>query len=84
VLSPATAAVDLREKWAVYKALPSLRYYLLVDSERLWAKVYFRGDDAAWYEQELGERDQLEVACAGTHVRLTLDDLYEDTGLLRV
>jgi Uma2 family endonuclease len=84
VLSPATAAVDLREKWAVYKALPSLRYYLLVDSERLWAKVYFRGDDAAWYEQELGERDQLEVACAGTRVRLTLDDLYEDTGLLRV
>jgi Uma2 family endonuclease len=56
----------------------------LVDPERLRAKAYFRGDEEAWYEQELGERDQLEVACADARVRLSLDDLYEETGLLRV
>lgn len=84
VLSPASAAVDLREKWAAYKVLPGLRYYLLADSERVWANAYFRGDDAAWCEQKLGESDQLEVACSDVRVRLALDDLYEDTGLLRI
>lgn len=84
VASPATAALDVREKWAAYKTLASLRYYLLVDSEALWTKAYFRGEDAAWYEQQLGEGDRLDVACGDVHVTLTLEDLYEDTGLLRV
>jgi Uma2 family endonuclease len=84
VLSPATASVDIREKWAAYRGLASLRYYLLVDSERLWAKVFFRDAQDAWFEQELSAEDQVDVACGGTRLTLTLDDLYEDTGLLVV
>jgi Uma2 family endonuclease len=84
VLSPATASVDVREKWAAYRGLASLRYYLLVDSERLWAKVFFRDEHDAWFEQELSADDQIDVACDGTRLTLALDDLYEDTGLLVV
>lgn len=84
VLSPATASVDVREKWAAYRGLASLRYCLLVDAERLWAKVYFRDEHDAWFEQELSADDRVEVACDGTRLTLTLDDLYEDTGLLLV
>jgi Uma2 family endonuclease len=84
VLSPATATVDVREKWAAYRGLASLRYYLLVDSERLWAKVFFRDEHDAWFEQELSAEDRVDVACDGTRLTLTLDDLYEDTGLLVV
>lgn len=84
VLSPATTSVDIREKWAAYRGLTSLRYYLLVDSERLWAKVFFRDAQDAWFEQELSAEDQIDVACGGTRLTLTLDDLYEDTGLLVV
>lgn len=84
VLSPATASVDVREKWAAYRGLSSLRYYLLVDSERLWAKVFFRDEHDAWFEQELSHDDRIDVACNGTRLTLTLDDLYEDTGLLVV
>ncbi|MCA1977700.1 MAG: Uma2 family endonuclease [Thiobacillus sp.] len=84
VLSPATASVDVREKWAAYRGMASLRYYLLVDSERLWAKVFFRDANDVWYEQELSADDQVDVSCAGTRLTLTLDDLYEDTGLLIV
>jgi len=84
VLSPATATVDLREKWAAYRSLASLRYYLLVDSEKLWAKVYFRDDTGQWFEQELSAEDRIDVACDGARLTLTLDDLYEDTGLLVV
>lgn len=84
VLSPATAAVDVREKWAAYRGLASLRYYLLVDSERLWAKVFFRDAQDAWFEQGLSADDRGDVACDRTRLTLTLDDLYEDTGLLVV
>lgn len=84
VLSPGTATVDVREKWAAYRGLTSLRYYLLVDSERLWAKVFFRDEHDAWFEQELSAEDRIDVACDGTKLTLTLDDLYEDTGLLVV
>lgn len=82
--SPATASVDVREKWAAYRALASLRYYLLVDSERLWAKVFFPDANDAWFEQDLSADDRVDLACDGTRLTLTLDDLYEDTGLLVV
>ena len=82
VLSPATAAIDLREKWAAYRKLPSLRYYLLADSERLWARACWRDAQGAWFERELDPGDALDVDCEGTRIRLTLDDLYEDSGLL--
>lgn len=84
VLSTATATVDVRERWAAYRGMDSLRYYLLVDSERLWAKVFFRDEHDAWFEQELSADDRIDVACDGTRLTLTLDDLYEDTGLLVV
>ena len=84
VLSPATASIDVREKLAAYRSLASLRYYLLVDSERLWAKVYFRDEHGAWFEQELSPEDRLDVACGDARLALSLDDLYEDTGLLVV
>ena len=84
VLSPATATTDMREKWQAYRALPSLRYYLLVDSERLWARVFFRAEGGDWFEQELSTEDIVDVQCDGARLDLTLDDLYEDTGLLVV
>lgn len=84
VLSPATATTDMREKWQAYRALPSLSYYLMVDSERLWARVFFRQAGGEWYEQQLAREDMLEVRCDEIRLDLTLDDLYEDTGLLLV
>lgn len=82
VLSPATYSTDLREKCLSYRAIPSLRYYLLVDSERIWAKCHVRLDDGDWAEQDLTSEDHLEVLCGDAHVSLCLEDIYEDTGLL--
>ena len=84
VLPPATATTDMREKWQAYRALQSLRYYLLVESERLWTSVFFRKEGGDWFEQELLPEDILDVQCDGVRLNLTLDDLYEDTGLLVV
>ena len=84
VLSPATASIDVREKLAAYRGLASLRYYPLVDSERLWAKMFFRDEHGAWFEQELSPEDRVDVVCGDARLALSLDDFYEDTGLLVV
>lgn len=54
------------------------------DAERLWAKVCFRDTQDAWFEQELSAEDQIDVTCGDTRLTLTLDDFFEDTGLLIV
>jgi Uma2 family endonuclease len=82
VMSPATASIDQREKLLAYRALPSLRYYLLTDSERVYARLYSREADGAWYQRELDASDSLTLRCGPCEIPLCLDDLYEDTGLL--
>ncbi len=84
VMSPSTMAIDQREKFLAYRGLPSLRYYLLVDSERAYARLYSREDDGAWYERELERSEVIRLRCDSCEIPLGLDDLYEDTGLLLV
>jgi Uma2 family endonuclease len=81
VLSPGTAAVDQREKWLHYRDIPSLRYYLLVDSEKRYVRLLQRTGET-WQEQTLGREDSIQIECGELSVPLSQDDLYEDTGLL--
>ncbi len=82
MLSPSTAAIDQREKWLHYQEIPSLRYYLLVDAERLSARLLTRVEEDRWTEQVLDREDIVTLACGDIQIPLSLDDLYEDTGLL--
>jgi Uma2 family endonuclease len=82
VLSPATASIDLREKWLSYQSIASLRYYLVADSERSWARLYTR-TDSGWQEHELGADEIARIECGDTVLGLSLIDIYEDTGLIR-
>jgi Uma2 family endonuclease len=81
VLSPGTANIDAREKWLHYRDLPSLRYYLMVDSERAGARLLSRADEGRWLEQQLDAGEVARSECGGLAIGLSLEDLYEDTGL---
>jgi len=48
VLSPATAAYDRGDKFAAYRKLPSLREYLLVDTDSRRCDLFRRRDDGLW------------------------------------
>jgi hypothetical protein len=39
-------------------------------------------EDKRWIEQTLDREDQVEMVCGDARLTLSLDDLYEDTGLL--
>lgn len=84
VLSPSTASIDEREKWLHYRDIPSLRYYLLIDSEKRHARIRSREDGQdgkGWLEQTLDEDDIVTLACGPLSASLCLDDIYERSGL---
>ena len=65
VLTPTTSAYDRGAKFAAYRKLPSLREYVLIDTERLSIDLFRRGDGGHWvlYPSEAG--DPVEFASAG-------------------
>jgi Uma2 family endonuclease len=78
VLSLSTSKVDQREKWLNYQKLPSLRYYLLVDSTCMKVHYFVRDSAGDWYSAELEDEESIFVQCDEYQTRLTLRDIYED------
>ena len=48
VLSPSTKGYDQRNKFALYRSLPSLQQYVLVDPADFTVDVYTRAEGGAW------------------------------------
>ncbi len=67
VLSPATEAIDRREKLSAYKKLESLKEYLIVDPDRCVAELY-RRIEGGWEWLRYDQEDEVELAS----VQLTL------------
>jgi Uma2 family endonuclease len=79
VLSPETRAHDLGRKLDDYKLLPSVREVWMVDSERRWTQVWWRGEDGVWTG-----RDHVGTATFASGLldaTVALEDLYRDSGL---
>lgn len=81
VLSPTTAIIDRREKWRTYRDMPSLRYYLVVDADQVAVEVYSRTQAGGWQVAMLDGGEVLNIDCPPVQAALSLEDIYEDTGL---
>jgi Uma2 family endonuclease len=79
VTSPSTASTDRREKLAIYKRIPSLRSYLIVDQERRRVQHHWRDESGAWWSDDLVGRGTIELACPA--LTLTSDAIYAGTDL---
>jgi Uma2 family endonuclease len=80
VLSPSTEAYDRGRKFEQYKAIESLREYLLVASDRVHADLYTRQVDGRWL---LTSADRMEdsLVLESVGAQLTIADLYEKVEL---
>jgi len=76
VLSESTEGRDRLEKWTAYRALPSLREYVLIAQDRPAIEVYRRSEDG-WDQISLGAGEVIELTSIDTKLRL--EELY--TGL---
>lgn len=75
VTSPSTARIDRGEKLAEYRAILSLRAYLIVDHRRRRVERHWRDSETApWQREEVVSDGRVAVPCLD--VELTLDEIY--------
>lgn len=80
ILSPSTRDYDHGLKFQLYRDIPSLKEYILIDSESIHLEVFFLNDRGNW---ELKEYKSIEDSFAlnSIQVKLELKEVYEGTKL---
>ena len=82
ILSPSTEAYDRGKKFELYRALESLRDYILIASERIQVEHFSRQSNGQWLFTAAGHlEDSITVESIGC--TLCLADIYEKIKLER-
>lgn len=76
VLSSSTRDYDRGDKFTLYRAIPTLNDYVLVDSQAILVEHYRRIDTGEWVLREYGLPTN-SIYLAGIEVHLLLSDIYE-------
>jgi Uma2 family endonuclease len=77
VLSPSTEAWDRGGKFAIFRALPSLRHYVLVAQDRQRVEHYARDEEDRWVLADARPGGAIELL----GVEVAVDELYDGTGV---
>jgi Uma2 family endonuclease len=76
VLSASTESYDKTSKFALYRAIPELEEYVMIDQWDYRVELYSRVNDRQWLLTELqGKESILELKSVG--VEMSLEDLYK-------
>lgn len=78
VSSKSTQVTDRREKLTTYLNVPSLNYYLIVDSTLKRVEYFRRDAKGEWLSGFLEDDEILDVHCKDYHTMLDLNSIYED------
>ena len=76
ILSERTAATDVTEKLDAYQSVPSVSYYVIIDSRRRAMRFFERLESGRF--QTSGSVESVQLPRLGDCL-LTLDDVYRDT-----
>jgi Uma2 family endonuclease len=80
LLSPSIKNYDRGEKFTLYRDIPSLKEYILVDTESIHIEVFRLNDNARWELQEYKTiAEILDIKSVG--VSVPISDIYEGTRL---
>ncbi|NVB79517.1 MAG: Uma2 family endonuclease [Kofleriaceae bacterium] len=77
VTSPSSEGYDRGKKFAFYRAIPSLREYVIVDQEEPSIEVFRRGEDGTWSLAEHGKAGE-RVALPSIGCVLDVDAIYRN------
>jgi Uma2 family endonuclease len=81
ILSPSTKDYDRGSKFELYRDIPTLKEYILIDSEKVHVEVYRINSYKNWELQEYkSPNDTLEIKQVAW--KMLLKDIYEDTKLI--
>lgn len=74
VLSPGTADKDRGDKFRDYQSIPTLQEYLLINSEKISAECYRRGEGRMWLYYPYIAEDVITLESLG--ISLAIEQLY--------
>jgi Uma2 family endonuclease len=81
VLSPSTKSYDRGEKFRLYRDIPALKEYILIDSETITVEDWYINDRGNWELQEIkGIESSLQFK--SIDVAIDLHEIYEGTKLV--
>jgi Uma2 family endonuclease len=72
VLSPSTAGYDKRDKFALYRTLPSLREYALIDPATRQAEVFTKADAGGWLFTDQSKAQALKLESIALELPMAL------------
>jgi Uma2 family endonuclease len=81
VLSPSTQSTDRREKLMVYKGIPSLNTYLIIDQMQRRVDRHWRDADGGWRHDVIADDGTVPLSFGKLSLTLTLDEIYEGVTL---
>lgn len=76
VLSPSTAAYDLKDKFSAYQSIDSFREYLVVSQDRPQVIQHIRQSKGRWLRIEVEGLDK-DVMLESVNLTLPLSEIYE-------
>ena len=80
ILSPSTRNYDRGEKFRLYKAIPTLKEYVLINAESIQVEIFRLTESGNWLLQEYKNvTDIMEIKCLG--ISMPLSGIYEGTKL---
>ncbi len=79
VLSKSTGSYDRGEKFQLYRSIPSLEEYVLIDSQRIAAEVFRKSEKGFWslMSENYSLEGSIELASIG--FTLPMRDIYDQT-----
>lgn len=78
ILSPSTRNYDKGPKRRLYQAIPTLREYILIDSEAIGIETYRSAEKGLW-EREVYSRLSQSLFISTVQLSLPLEEIYEGT-----
>ena len=80
ILSPSTKNYDRGEKFMLYRAIPALKEYILVDSESIHVE-HFAINNAGLWQLEEHNKVVEKIMIESLNIQLLIQDVYEGTKL---
>lgn len=79
VLSKSTGSYDRGEKFQLYRSIPSLEEYVLIDSQRIAAEVFRKSEQGFWSLMSESYTLEGSIELASIGLTLPMRDIYDQT-----
>lgn len=80
ILSPSTKNYDRGVKFMLYRAIPALKDYILIDSESIHAEHFTINKEGLWQLKECNKPEE-KIIIESLNIELLMKDVYEGSKL---